>query len=87
MPVCHRCTSAASPAKLIFAQPACHVVAALVLLNNRFAEGAPGYLTRVGLGPLTKLLAESCVAGDVLAMPNISALEADFCAALWADDF
>ena len=60
------------------------MIAPLVLLNFCLAHGTEGDIVFVCLGPLAQLLVHRLLAGDFVAMPHITALEADLGAALVA---
>ena len=77
-------TSPTCPTEPILAKRARHVIATPALLNARTAHWTEGYITCILLDPALELSTHCFLARHQLAMPLITALEANLSGALWA---
>ena len=82
-----RCTGSTGPTKLVIAIAARHVVATGVLFDPCLAHRAQRYIIFVFICPPCQLVFKGLFTTDVLSMPNVFALIANFCRTLVASHF
>ena len=87
VPFCIFSASSTRPTKFVFAEAAGHVIAAFILLDSRAAHGTKGYVSFVFFRPTFELPTHCLLTSDQLAVPKITALEANLCCALWTHKF
>ena len=78
---------ATDPAKFVFAEAAGHVIAAFILLDSCAAHGTKGYVSFVFFRPTFELHTHCLFTSDQLAVPKITALEANLCCAFRTHKF
>lgn len=82
--VATRGTTSTRPAELILADTTRHVITSAGLLDSAMTAGTGADAIFVLVDPSLELFAHSVITTDILAVPNLFAVEADLCTTSWA---